>query len=101
MLFGKNPGLKRKPRRVRRKRDEVFVLRNHAIADFALLLDNIAENAALLIDVILLGAFNFLGDVNRNDGQRNQLRMCVLHRCSSGVAVILENQNIFETPVFF
>src|SRR5579864_2886981 len=53
VLLRQNPHLKRKARRVRGKRHKQFRFANHAHARLLLLPDHVAENAALLIDVIV------------------------------------------------
>src|ERR1700733_316961 len=100
MLLGQNPGLKRKPRRVRSQSQKIFVLRHHARARFNFLANNVAEHTALFIDVILLGAFELFDHIDRENWQRNQLRVRMLQRSSSWLAMILETQDVLEPPVF-
>ena len=69
MALGQNPGLKRETRRIRRKRQKIFVLGHHSRSTFDFLPDHVAEDAALFVDVILLRALQFLDHVNGQDGQ--------------------------------
>src|ERR1700728_1800760 len=101
MLLGQNPGLEGKTRSVRRQRDKVLVLRNHSQSAVHFLPNNVAEHATFLVEEILLGAFQFLRDVNRKNGQCNQLRVRMLQRRSRGLAVVFEDQDVFEAAIFF
>src|SRR5882762_8475560 len=99
MGLWQQPHFKREPRSVRRKRDEVIVLANHSLAGFALLSDNIAENAALLLIVVVPTAVHFFAYSARYNRQRDQLRVGVLHRRARAFSVILENQHVAEPLV--
>ena len=63
-----DPGLEGESRSVGRDGEKVFVLGHHTCTSFGLLTNDVAENAALLVDVILLGAFQFLHHVDRKNG---------------------------------
>ena len=78
MLLGQNPRFKRETRRVRSKRYEVFVLTHNPGAAVHLLPDDVAEHATLFVEEILLGAFEFLRDVDGKNRQRDELRVGML-----------------------
>ena len=69
MPLGKDPRLERESRRIGGDGHEVFVLGHHADAAVELLADDVAEDAPLFVDVILLGAFEFLDHVVRKNRQ--------------------------------
>ena len=73
-----DPGFEREAWCIGSKGQKVFVLRNHANAVIDFLSDDVAEHAALFVDVVLLGSLNFFHDINRQNRQRNQLGMRVL-----------------------
>src|SRR5580704_12088664 len=101
VLLRKDPGLEWKPRRVRRQSQEVAVLCNHASARFRLLSNHIAKHATFFVNVILLRPLQLLGHINRKNRQGNQLGVRVLEGSARSLAVILENQDVLEAPVFF
>src|SRR5581483_1945940 len=101
MLFRQNPRLEGKPRGVRSQREKILVLGHDANAGLGLLPDDVAENTALFVNVVLLGALDFLSQVYREHWQSNQLGVRVLEGCASSFAVILEDQNELEAAVFF
>ena len=100
MLLGQDPGLEWETRRVGSEGEEVLVFRDHARAGFGFLPDDVAEYAALLVDVVLLGAFDLFGDVNGKNGQRDELRVRVLERGAGSLAVILEDEDVLEATIF-
>src|SRR6201997_1547120 len=100
VLLGQNPGFKRKAWSVRRQRNKVVVFRDHAAGSLRFLPNEVTKDATLFVDVILLRALDFLKDINRKKGQRNQLTMPVFERSARRLAVVLENQNVFKAPVF-
>src|SRR5580700_1850948 len=100
MLLRQNPGFERKSRSVRGQRDEVLVLSDHSSTAIHLLPDDVAEHATFLVEEILLRTFQFLRNVDRQDRQRDQLRVRMLQRGSGCLAMILENQDVLESPVF-
>src|ERR1041384_4657070 len=99
MLLRQNPRLKRKARRVWSQRQEVFVLIHNARSVINFLPDDVAENAALFVQEILLCALQFFDHVDRNNGQRDQLRMGVLERFTRSFTVVLENEDVLEPLV--
>src|ERR1700747_744718 len=100
VLLGQNPGFKRKAWSIRRQRNKVVVFRDHAAGSLRFLPNQVAKDATLFVDVILLRALDFLEDVNRKNGQRNHLTMPVFERSARRLTVVLENQNVFKAPVF-
>ena len=76
--LGQNPGFKGKARRIGRNRKKGIILRHHAHPGFRLLPHDIAKDAALLINEVLLRAFNLFHNMLGNDRQRDQLSMSVL-----------------------
>src|SRR5947207_7497738 len=101
MLLWYNPGLKRKTRSVWGQRQEVFIFCDDPNTRFGLLSNHVAKHAPLFVDEVLLSAFNFFSQVNGQHGQRNQLGVRMFEGGAGSLAVILENQNVLETPVFF
>src|SRR6266536_5676206 len=99
MLLGQNPRLEWKSRGIWRDGQKIVVLRNHSNSGFGLLPRDVAKNAALFIDVILLRAFDFFSNVYGHNRQRDQLRMRVLQSSASGFPVVLEDQDVFEAAV--
>src|ERR1041385_1195758 len=100
MLLGEYPGFERKTRSIGCNRQEVLVFSDDANARFQLLPHDVTENAALLVDVILLCPFDLLGNVNGDHWKRNQLRMRMLQSGSRSLTMILEYQNVLEPAVF-
>ena len=78
VALGQDPGLEREARRIGRDGEKSIVLGDHAHAGFGLLPDDVAEDAALLVNVILLGAFQFLEHVLGHNRQRDELPVGVL-----------------------
>src|SRR6266849_2515049 len=101
MLLGQKPDLKREPRGVGSQGNELGVLGDDADLRFHLLADDVAEDAALFLLVIVLAAVHFLAHALGHDWQRNQLRMGVLERRPGSLAVVLENQDVTEALVIF
>src|SRR5947199_10771695 len=99
MALRQDPRLERESWGVGGQGEEVFVFGDDAAAAINLLTDNVAENASLLIYVVLLGAFQFLNHVDWQNGKGDELGMSVLQRRPGGFAMIFEDQNVFETPV--
>ena len=90
MSLGKDPSLEREPRSVGSERHEVFIFRHYPDSAFGFLTDDIAENATLFVDVILLGSLEFFEHVNGQNRQGNELRMGVLERRSGCLTMILK-----------
>src|SRR5258705_12176455 len=101
MPLGKDPRFERESRLVRGKRHEVFILRHYADPAVSFLADDVAEDATLFVDVILLGSLEFLDHVDRKNRQSNQLRVRALQRGSSGFPLILEDQDVLEAAGSF
>src|SRR5256885_16149296 len=99
MPLGQHPGFKWEARRIRRKRNKILILRNHARAYFALLANDVAEDATLFVAVILLRAIKFLDHLFGHDGQGNELAVRVFQRRARSFAVILENEDVTEAFV--
>src|ERR1700757_1691816 len=100
MLLGQYPGLEWKARRVGGKSEKIPVFSDYADACFSFLADDIAEDTALLVDVILLRTFELFSHINGKNRKRNKLRMAVPERGTGGSSVILENLNVLETTIF-
>src|SRR5713101_4034880 len=94
-----NPHLKRKPRRIRGEGDEMLVVADYPYAGVLLLADDVAEDAAFFLVVVVPAAFHLLVDQLRHDGQGNELRVRMLQRGASRFAVILEDQDVAEALV--
>src|ERR1700730_6371009 len=99
MLLGQYPGLEWKTRRVGGESEKISIFSDHARAALSFLADNIAEDAALFVYIVLLRAFDLFGHINGKNGKRNELRMSVLERGAGGFSVIFENQDVFETTI--
>ena len=99
MLLRQDPGLEWKTRRVGSQGEKVPIFSDHASAGLGFLADDVAEDTTLLIHVILLRSLDLFGHVNRKNGQRNELRVRVLKGGASSLAVVFENQDVFETTV--
>src|SRR5712671_5904510 len=94
------PGFERKTRRVGRECQEVFVFSHDANTVLGFLPNDVAEHATLFVNVVLLRSLNFFDHINRQNWQRDQLRVGMLERCSSRFSMILENQDVLEAPIF-
>src|SRR5438477_8073003 len=68
MPLRQDPDLKRKPRSERNDREELPVFGDYSGAIPALLPDDVAVNAPLLVLVVFPAAFDFRSDVRRNNG---------------------------------
>src|SRR5262245_21728093 len=99
MPLGKNPGFEGKTRSVGRDGDKVLVLGDYTRAGIEFLADDVAKHAALFVDEVLLGAFEFLGNLPWQNGQRNQLSVGMLERSAGGLTVVLKNQDVLEALV--
>ena len=100
MAPGQNPGLEGESRGVGRDGEKVFILRHHARTCLSFLANDVAENATLFVDIVLLGPFQFFHHVDGKNGSRNELRVRMLERRASRTPAILENQDVFEAAVF-
>src|SRR5581483_7416374 len=78
---------------------ELFIFGNDANAAVGFLANDVAEHTTLFVDVVLLGSFQFLNDIDWKNWKSDQLRMGVLERGSGRLSVILENQDVFEPAV--
>src|SRR5579884_2149275 len=101
MPLGQNPGFEGEPRGVWRQGYKILVLSDYARTALGFLADDVAEDAALLVKEVLLGALELLNDLSRQNRQRDQLRVSVLQGSARGLSVILENQDVLEAAVFF
>src|SRR5208337_5371995 len=99
MALGQDPGLERKARRVRSQRKKSLILANDAHAGLRLLMNDVAENAALFVDVILFRTLQFLDHVFGHDGQRDELSVPVFQRRAGQGSVVLEDENVLEAAV--
>src|SRR5450755_1725249 len=100
MPLGQNPGLKRKPRSIRSQRQKILILGHYANPAIQFLPDRVTKDAALFIDVILLRSIQFFNHVNRQNRQRDQLRVRMLERSARRFSMILKKQNVLKPPVF-
>ena len=100
VALGQDPGLEGEARRVGSESNKILVFRDHPHPALGFLADEVAEYTAFLVDKVLLGSLQFLGHVNRNDGQGDHLRMGVLERSAGSFSVVLENQDVLEAAVF-
>ncbi len=93
------PRLERKPRRVRRERDEVGVLLDDAPAVGDFLMHDVAEHAPLLGGKMPPRAVDLRADEIGHDRQRNELRVPVVERRAGGRAVVLEDEDAAEAAI--
>ena len=100
MPLGQNPGFKRKARSVRGESEEVLVLGDYTDDAVRLLPDDVAEYAALFVEVVLLGALQFFDHVDGKNRQGDELRVCVLQRGACCFAMVLENEDVLEPAIF-
>src|SRR5262245_10564539 len=96
MGLRQQPRLEGTARRVRRQRDDFGVLVNDAPAGGHLLANDVAEHAPLFRREMPPRAFDFLADVDRDDWQRDELRMRVLEGRAGPCAMVLEHENVAE-----
>src|SRR5579884_2341781 len=101
MPLGQDPHLKGKARSIWAKRNKILVFGSNAGLLIHLLQYNIAKDAALFIGKVTSCALQFLHHLLRQNRQGDDLRMRMLQGCSSCFAMVLEDQNIFETAVLF
>src|ERR1700742_2747475 len=99
MTLGKYPHLKREWRRIRAKRDKVFIFRSHAHASLHLLPDNVAKNAALFVGEVTPRSFQLFHYLLGQNRQGNNLRVRMLQRSAGSFTVIFKDQNVFEAAV--
>src|ERR1035438_10210296 len=71
--LGQDPGFEGETGRVRSDGQEAVAVGNDAHSGLGLLPYDVTKNAALFVYVILLRAFQFLGDILGNNRQRDQL----------------------------
>src|SRR5712692_8036766 len=93
------PGLERKPRGVRRQRDNLRALQDHTPAGRDLLPDDVAEDAALFRRVMASRALDLLAHEVGDDRQRDELRMRVLERRARRSTMVLEDQDVPKPTV--
>src|SRR5213594_682682 len=96
---GQDPRLERKARREGGDGHEAVALDDEPAAASTLLPHDVAPHAALLDLPVLGGAGQLLGDHDRNDGQRDELRVRMLERSAGGLAVILEDEDGLEAAI--
>src|SRR5579875_3090377 len=99
VLPGQNPDLEREARRKGACRDEALALEDDAPAVAALLAHDIAEDAALLEPVVAVCAAQLLLHIERNDWQRDQLRVRMFQAGARFCAVILEHDRVAKALI--
>ena len=101
MLARQDPGLERHPRRERLDGEEALG-RDHdppAVLVGGILLDDVAEHAALLELVVAPRALELLHERLGNDGRGDELGVGVLERRPRAGAVVLEDEDVADAPV--
>jgi len=91
MHFRQQPHLEWEARSVGRHSDEMIVFGDDALAGVHFLTDDVAENAALLFVVVVLGTVYFLAHAVWNDRERDELGMGMIYSCAGGLVVIFED----------
>ena len=99
MLLGIDPGLEGEPGRKGDHDQEVPGLLDDALGRGKLLVDDIAEDAALLVVVVGFGAVQLFLHELRDDRRGDDLRMGVVQRGTCGPALVLEDQHIAQAAV--
>src|ERR1035441_8800043 len=97
--LGHDPCFEWKTGRVGSDGQEAVAVGNDAYSGLGLLPEDVAKNAALFVNVILLRAFEFLNDVLGNNGQGDQLPVAMLQGRSRRCPMILEDQDVLEAAV--
>src|ERR1039458_1240394 len=97
--LGQDPGFEGETGRVRSDGQEAVAVGNDAHSGLGLLPYDVTKNAALFVYVILLRAFQFLGDILGNNRQRDQLPMGMLQRRPCRYPMVLEDQDVLEATV--
>src|SRR6266478_2306661 len=77
----------------------MFVLTDDAFAGVALLADNVTENAAFFLVVIVPAVVDFFAHAARDDRQGNQLRVGMIDGRPGSFSVILENENVAKALI--
>src|SRR5512144_2748219 len=99
MTFGKNPGLEGKTRGVRRDGEEAVIFGDHANPGLDLLANDVAKNATLFIDKVLLGTLQLLRHMLGHDGKCDELTVRVLQSSAGHRPMVLEQEDVLEAPV--
>src|SRR5688572_18311550 len=90
----------RKSRSIGRQRHKMLVGAYHPRSQLEFVADNVAEDAALLKMVMLLGRLQLHGYGPRGYGRGDDLGMRMGQRRTGQLAIILENQDILEAAIF-
>src|SRR3989442_11666014 len=99
MPGGQDPSLEGKARGEGGDRHEAVPVDDEPSATAPLLAHDVTPHAALLDVPELGGAGQLLGDHDRDDGERDELRMRMLQRGAGGLAVILEDEDGLEAAI--
>src|SRR6266404_2817649 len=96
-----NPGFIGDARRIGTEGYVISAIFENAQALMLLLRKNVAENATLFALEIVASGAEFVEDAARHENSRRQLRSGVVEFLSRGLAVILENADVFEPAIAF
>src|SRR5260370_1363222 len=99
--FWQQPHLEREARCVRSKRDEMLVLADNPLASIALLPDDVAENTALFLVVVVPAVVDFFPDAPRHDRQGHQLRVGVIDGRPGSFSMVFENEDVAKALIIF
>ena len=99
MPGGQDPSLEGKARGEGGDRHEAVPVDDEPSATAPLLAHDVTPHAALLDVPELGGAGQLLGDHDRDDGERDELRVRMLQRGAGGLAVILEDEDGLEAAI--
>jgi len=96
---GQDRHLEREPRRVRSVGDEAVIGADDPLLALQLVVEDVAEQAALLELVVGPRRIQLQRDGARRDRRGDELGMRVPQRGARGAAVVLENEDVFEPLV--
>src|SRR5690348_11370508 len=96
-----DPGLVGSTRRVRTHSNEVATHFNNSLPARGLLSQNVAENTALLLMVIVESCPQFVKHAARDEGRGGQFRTGMVEPLAGRWAVILEHADVAEASVTF
>src|SRR5687767_2650510 len=101
MPLWKNPHLKWKPWRKGRQAQKLGIIRHDAVPRRKIVFKDVAVNTAFFLLVVGAASADFVDDAGWNHRQRDQLGMAVFERGPGRRTMVLENQNVPQTQIFF
>src|SRR5579862_1368105 len=98
---GQNPGLVRHARCIRADRQVIATSLDNALCLPLLLLNDVAENAALLANEVLASCAEFVENSTRNEHRRGDLRSRMAEILAGILAVIFEKAYVLDAGIAF